>query len=923
MPYSILRSLPVAVALTASALLSAPLSAQVREAGAPPPRGAPTTSQPTAPLYATHEDRPTATAVRTQATISIDGRLDEAAWAAATPVTDFWQVTPDEATPVSERTAVRFLYDDDALYVGAWLYDTDGTIVRRLARRDTGVPDVDLFSIHLDSYHSHRSSNRFVVTASGSIQDRAAGAGDRLTGGDASWNPVWDARTTITDEGWFAEIRIPFSQLRFSQADEQVWGLQIERKIRPSEEETVWSFTPTTEPTGQITFGHLVGISGIRPGRKLELLPYAGGSAEYVDVAQSSEVSWENPFRSGSDYFGNAGLDLKYKVTSNLTLDGTVNPDFGQVEVDPAVINLTAFETRFEERRPFFVEGAEIFQFGDRGAQLFYSRRIGRPPRGSAPGAAVYDLTPNTTTILGAGKLTGKTANGWSLAVLEAVTSREHATWRDTANVERELEVEPLANYFAGRARREMRGGQSHVGALLTTVHRSLDGSPLVGSTHATAYSGGLDFSHDFAERAWHLAGSFSPSYVTGGTASLIATQRSSSRYYQRPDADYLEVDSSATSLYGYTAEASIAKQRGLWRFDAAASAVSPGYEINDLGFSTTADRITARGSLAYVQTQPGPLFRSWNVRVSPELAWNYGRDLIGSSTGISGSVVLPNFWSLNARATVNPRKLNQRLTRGGPLARDPFGYSASLGFGNASAARVRVSSNVSYGEDRSGAWSRGIDANLSLRVGEHLEAQLGPSFEQSFGTAQYVTSRADPLATRTFGRRYIFADLRQNTVSMNARLNITLSPRMTIEVFAQPLISSGDYGDLKELRAPRTFQFDRYGSETGTMTALDGGRRYRIDPDAGDPTNAFTENNRDFNVRELRSNAVFRWEWRPGSTLFLVWQQTRSGELDASDPDSPLNRVGNFSFGRDAGDLFDLHPDNILLIKASYWLNP
>jgi hypothetical protein len=410
---------------------------------------------------------------------------------------------------------------------------------------------------------------------------------------------------------------------------------------------------------------------------------------------------------------------------------------------------------------------------------------------------------------------------------------------------------------------------------------------------------------------------------VTGSTGALIATQRTSSRYFQRPDADYLGVDSSATSLFGYTVEASLAKQRGLWRFDAAASAVSPGYEINDLGFSTAADRIAARASLAYVETRPGPVFRSWNARLSPDLAWNYGGDLIGASAGLSAQVQLPNFWSLNARGTVNPAKWNQRLTRGGPLARDPAGYSASLGFSNPSAARIRLSAGVSHGKDRAGAWARSADANVSLRVGEHLEAQIGPSFEQSLSKAQYVTAVADATATRTYGRRYVFGELRQNTAAMNVRLNFTLSPRATIEIFAQPLLSSGDYLSYQELAAPRTFDFDRYGVEAGTMTPVDGGRRFQIDPDGAGPAAAFSLANRDFNVRELRANAVFRWEWRPGSTLFLVWQQTRSGEWTASDPDAPFERVGNFQFGRDAGDLFDLHPDNVLQIKASYWLNP
>ena len=916
-----------AILAAAAALLSGTAArAQVKGPGGsetPPAAGAPETALRTAPIYGSHEERPSAEAVRTADRITVDGRLDEPAWMTAPPVTELWQVDPDEGSPVTEPTEVRFLYDDDAIYVGAWLYDNDGTIVSRMARRDTGLSDVDLFAVHFDSYHTHRSSYRLTVAPSGAIRDLAAGAGDPLPGGDRSWNPVWEVRTSVTPEGWYVEMRIPFSQLRFSRDEEQTWGLQLERKIRPSQENTLWSFTFKDQPQGRTTFGHLTGLRGIKPGRKLELLPYLGGSAEYTTVPRNADVNFSNPFRSGSDYFGNSGLDLKYRLTSNLTLDGTVNPDFGQVEVDPAVINLTAFETRFDERRPFFVEGAEIFEFGEGAPEILYSRRIGRPPHGSAPGEAVYDQTPSATTILGAAKLSGKTASGWSLAALNAVTAREQAYWRDIQDTEDKFEVEPLTNYFAGRARREMRGGQSAIGALVTAVHRDLSGSPLEGNIHASAYSGGLDFSHDFEERAWHVSGSFSPSYVSGSSGALIATQRASSRYYQRPDADYLGVDSTATSLFGYSAQAAIRKQAGLWRLQVAGSALSPGYEVNDIGFHTRVDRIGADLDFGYDQTRPGPYVRNWNVSLGPKLAWNYGGDLIDASTTLSGGAQLHNFARVTGRLTYNPAKLNQRLTRGGPFTRDPAGYSASLNYSTSNQARVVLRTGAEYGRDRSGAWQRGGNTSLSFRVGEKLDVNIGPSFNQSRRTAQYVTSVTDATATQTFGRRYVFGDLDQSTLSINARINVTLSPRTTIEIFAQPFLSSGNYENLKELAAPSTFDFNRYGSGAATIAAVDGQRHFQIDPDGVGPAKQFQVNNKDFNLRSWISNAVFRWEWKPGSTLFLVWQQSRSGRVAASDSDSPFTRVGNFRLGRDTGDLFGLSADNILLIKASYWLNP
>jgi len=905
----------------ATALSGGAVQAQVKE-----PEGSgnpPETALRTAPIYGSHEERPSAEAVRTADRITVDGRLDEPAWMTAPPVTDLWQVDPDEGAPVTEPTEVRFLYDDDAIYVGAWLYDNDGTIVSRMARRDTGIPDIDLFAVHFDSYHSHRSSYRFTVAASGAIRDLAAGANDGLTGGDRSWNPVWEVRTTVTPGGWYAEMRIPFSQLRFSRDEEQTWGLQIERKIRPSQENTLWSFTSKDQPEGRITFGHLTGLRGIKPGRPLELLPYVGGSAEYTNVPLHNDASFPNPFRSGSDYFGRGGLDLKYRLTSNLTLDGTVNPDFGQVEVDPAVINLTAFETRFAERRPFFVEGAEIFEFGEDAPEILYSRRIGRPPHGSAPAEAAYDLTPSATTILGAAKLSGKTASGWSLAALNAVTAREQAYWRNIHNTEDRLEVEPLTNYFAGRARRELRGGQTTFGTLVTAVHRNLSGSPLQGKIHSSAYSGGLDFSHDFENRAWHVSGSLSPSYVSGTSESLIATQRTSSRYYQRPDADYLGVDSTATSLFGYSAQAALRKQAGLWRFQVSGSAHSPGYEVNDIGFLRRVDRIGTQMDFGYNETKPGTYFRNWNVTVAPRLAWNYGGDLIDASTTLSGRGQLHNFARVSGHFSYNPAKMNQRLTRGGPLTRDPPGYSGSFNYSTVNQASVTWRLGAQYGRDRSGAWQRGTEFSLKFRAGEKLDVSIGPSFDQSRSTAQYITSLADETAIRTFGRRYVFGDLDQNTFSINARINVTLSPQTTIEIFAEPFLSSGNYENIKELAAPSTLDFNRYGAGAGTIVAVNGQRHFQIDPDGVGPANPFQVDNKDFNVRSLISNAVFRWEWRPGSTLFLVWQQSRSGRLAASDPNSPYDRVGNFQLGLDASDLFGMSADNILMIKASYWLNP
>ena len=886
--------------------------------------GAPTTSTPSPPPFnPDHSATPVAEAIRTSQTITLDGRLDEAAWMEALPVSDLWQFEPDEGVPVSEPTEVRFLYDDNAIYVGAWLWDRDGIMPTRLGRRDVAMADTELFAVHFDTYHDHRTSYRFAVNPSAARRDQAASAGGALASGDASWNPVWEIETSMSEDGWFVEMRIPFSQLRFSQDEEQTWGLQLERKLRPVQENTVWAYTPRSEAQGQGRFGHLVGLRGIKPGRPFEVLPYLSARAEYAKVPRSPGVGFDNPFREPSSYNGFAGLDLKFRVTSNLTLDASVNPDFGQVEADPAVINLTAFETRFDERRPFFIEGAEIFDFGDGTTELFYSRRIGRAPQGSVPSQAVYDFTPGTTTILGAGKLTGKTAGGWSLGVVEAVTGREYASWQDASTMGGELEVEPLSNYLAGRAGRELREGQTTFGMMATAVHRDLTGSPLENRLHSAAYTGGVDFSHEFADRMWALDVQFSSSQVSGSTEALVRTQQTSARYYQRPDASYTEVDSAATSLTGYAAYARLQKQAGLWRFGAVASAVSPGHEINDLGFQSIADRIEAGGSLGYEQTRRGAYFLNWSLRLSPSVAWNYGGDRVGTTANVVLATQLPNFSRVNLQFNYNPEKLNGRMTRGGPIAQDPTAYSGTLNFNTDTRTRLTGRLALGVGGDQSGAWNRSATVTVAYKATERLDFSLGPSLGGGLKTTQYVTSVSDSDATSTFGRRYVFGDLRQTTLSMDARVNVTLSPEMSIEFYAQPFISSGDYGDMKELSAPRSYDMARYGRDTGTITSVAGGTRLEIDPDGAGPAQPFRVNNGDFNFRSLLSNLVFRWEWRPGSTFYAVWQQVRSGTLDASDPTVTYARAGDFRLGQDAGDLFRLRPDNIFQLKASFWLNP
>jgi hypothetical protein len=479
------------------------------------------------PAASDHAAAPSARAVPLSESIRVDGVLDEDVWRTAPAVTEFTQLLPTEGAPATERTEVRFAYSETALYIGARMYDRH-PVTTRLGRRDGVMSASDWLTLIFDSYHDHRTAFGFEINPSGLRRDQARSD----AGEDDSWDPVWAAATVIDDEGWTAEIRIPFSQLRFNPAVDQVWGLQIERQIARNREFSVFSFTPTSQPAGIPRFGHLEGMRELGAGKRLELLPYSVLRGESVDRSG-------NPFRDNRELGASLGADLKYRVTSDLTLDMTVNPDFGQVEIDPAQVNLTAIETAFEEKRPFFIEGSEIFNFGAGGGNnVFYSRRIGRAPQ-LMPPTARRDVR-DAARILGAAKLSGRTADGWSVGMLNALTGREQVLFLDAADAEQRTTAEPLTNYFVGRARRDMRAGQSALGSMLTMVHRDLDTDAAEATLRSAAYSGGVDFRHEWAARTWVLSGFVSGSHVRGSRTAIAAAQRSPWRYFQRPDADHL-----------------------------------------------------------------------------------------------------------------------------------------------------------------------------------------------------------------------------------------------------------------------------------------------------------------------------------------------------------------------------------------------
>ncbi len=867
--------------------------------------GAPVTPAST---YA-HSGAPTIRAARVNGEISVDGKLDEASWAAATPVSTFTQRDPSEGAPASEKTEVRVLISDDAIYVGARMHDKPENIRPRLSRRDEPV-DGDVFAVSFDSRHDHISGYYFRVTAGGAVRDAQLSANGQL---DTSWDAVWEAKVSIDNAGWTTEIRIPLSQLAYNRNPDAVWGVQFERYSWNKQEQDFFAFTPKRESGGVSRFGHLTNLGGLPSPGRIELTPYVSTSAEYLDIAPG------NPFRDKSEYRGSTGLDLKYRITSSMTLNATVNPDFGQVELDPAVVNLTAFESFFPEKRPFFVAERALFNFGtirtfNSGGSptMFFSRRIGRQPQRflGGDGIAFVDA-PQQSTIASAVKVTGKTRNGWTLGLLDAVTTRENADFIDFDGNRQVAQVEPLTNNFVGRVTRESNQANTAIGALLTAVNRRLDDPVIEQQLRRNAYVAGLDVNHSWGNRAWLFDASLAGSSVSGTADVIAATQRSSARYFQRPDSKSLDYDPTLTSLSGYAGQIALTKGSGLhWGGNLAYQVTSPGFESNDLGFMRTADRHAFSTDLHYQENKPGKLFRRWLVAGFTNHTLNFDGDINYNAYASFFEATFPDFSGLFARYDFLGATMDDRLTRGGPVARVPKGYSSELHYFSDRRKRVTFGTGLSYSRDDAGQTGLGVFAEVAMQPAPGIRVTLSPNFNRSHTISQFITSRTDPTAINTFGRRYVFASLDQTSLALVTRADWTFTPALSLQVFAQPFVASGGYEDFKELSAGRTFDFDVYGRDRGTIALANG--VYTIDPDADAATgNTFSVGDPDFNFRSLRGNAVLRWEYRPGSTLFFVWQQQRSGA-------EPLD---NFRFGRDYGALFRQKPENVFTIKATYWL--
>jgi hypothetical protein len=800
----------------------------------------------------------------------IDGRDDDPVWRAVPVIDQFLEYEPQEGAATRFRTEVRVAYDDRYLYVLARMFDpAPDSIVSLLSRRDVRTQSEQL-KLVIDSYHDGRTAYQFITNPAGVKRDFYVY--NDVTE-DASWDAVWDVGTTIDSLGWVAEFRIPFSQLRFANRDAHTFGLLIVRDVARTNQRISWPLYRRGQQGYVSQAGELRGLSELPSPRRIELVPYV--------LTKNESVQQANGFSHPQRF--TAGADLKVGLSSNLTLDATVNPDFGQVEADPAVLNLGAFETFFQERRPFFLEGTGIFSFNvscadiDTGCRgLFYSRRVGRSPQ--LRSGTDYDA-PLASTILGAAKVTGRLANGMSVGLLNAYTQQERAGDG--------REIEPGTNYLVARVQQDLGNGQGGVGAMLTATNRSLDdaSAPFL---RREAYTGGVDFRHRFSERRYEFAASFSGSYVSGSEEAIARTQLDGVHRYQRPDGR-LNFDPTRTSLTGDAQRMSLSKfGGGITRFQSVLQRFSPGFEINDLGFLQRADEQMFRNWFSLQFNQPTSIYNRAFFNFNHWSHWTSGGLPTQLGFNNNSHVEFRNSWWGHMWTSVGGfgGTFDDRVARGGPAVRRSPWFE--IGGGVEGDRRWRIVPNLFGGMWRSSdahSDSWWIEPSIQFRASTRLNGSFGVSYSSNTSDAQWLGNIPGDE-----GVAYTFARLEQSTFSMTTRVNYTISPTLSLQFYAQPFVSTGDYSDWKQLDDPRATRYEN---------------RYRP-YDGGDPGG--------FNFKQVRTNAVLRWEYRPGSALFAVWQHGRE-DFDPT--------ASSFSFRRDYGDLLSLHPRNTFLIKASWWLNP
>ena len=841
--------------------------------------------------------------------ITIDGTLDEAGWNAVEWTTDYVEFEPDVGTAPTEQTKMKIIYDEKNLYVAFKCYQADpSSIEKRMGRRDD-FPG-DWVEINIDSYNDDRTGFSFTASVSGVKGDEFISNNGNF---DSSWNPIWYLSTAVDADGWTAEIRIPLSQLRFGNDDEQVWGIQSTRRYFNNEERSLWQPLPANPPGWVSEFGELRGIKGIKPQKQLEIQPYMLGQLDTFEAEEG------NPFRDGSGTKLTGGLDAKIGITNDLTLDLTVNPDFGQVDADPGAISLDGFEIFFQERRPFFVENKNVFDFrvGGGADNLFFSRRIGRTPQGftSADGSkGEFEDFPNNTTILGAAKFSGKTKDGLSVGALQSITAKEYADIEldtrpevlnglEEVGEKREELVEPFTSYSVVRLQQDFNDNNSYIGGIATFTKRNLEDN--LDFLRESAFTGGVDFRHNWKDRKYYAFGKMTFSNVKGSEEAIELTQTSLAHLFQRVDAGHVDVDPTKTSLTGTGGSFEIGKGGGgNWRYNLGGNWRSPEFELNDIGFMRQADQYTQYFNIRRLWNKPTSWFRQANLGLNQFSQYDFDGNYNRIQYEINGFVNWKNNWWTEFGGAHKPRIYSNTVLRGGPRWR--WGDENFFFVFSGTDSRKKFNMHLGYVQ------SDAAQNNFSLKRYvvrffyqplNSLNLNLVTEYAKNPNKTQYVTE-----STFNGTPRYIMGEIDNESLSMTLRVNYNINPNLTIQYYGQPFIFKAKYSNFNYVNNPVAEDLNDRVTWYGNNQISFEDDIYSVDEDADGATD-YSFGNPDFAFVQFRSNLVVRWEYIPGSEIFLVWSQGITG----------LGDVNN-SFGDIIDNqLLNQKPQNTFLVKATY----
>jgi len=848
------------------------------------------------------------------ATVKIDGYLDDLVWKKAVYAKDFIQRDPLEGAPATDPTEFAVLYEHEYLYIGIMAYCSEPEKIKSiLSRRDDATP-CDWLCVSLDSYNDNRTAFEFWLNPIGVKRDLRRFDD---SGQDINWDALWEGNAARVEEGWSAEFKIPFSELRFGSNEDQFWGIQVYRYMAEKNEDNFWAYWPKEEMGWVRHYGELTGLTDIPRQKRIYVTPYV--------TAQYDKANYfANPVHPKTyDLDSNYGVDIKYGLTNNLTFDLTVNPDFGQVEADPAELNLTAFETYFPEKRPFFVEGGNIFNFslgiGENDQSnngLFYTRRIGRRPHYYVYDSEGYENNPRATRILSAGKLSGRTDSDWSLGILNAITARETGTVEfadDTPTLTKT--VEPLTNYFVSRVQKDFGEGTTTLGGIFTSTNRRIPSEDShLNFLTTDSYTGGIDFSHRFGDDKYYIQGTFTVSDVIGSHRAITRIQTNANHYFQRPDATHLRVDSSATYLMGFAHKFFLLMNRGEhWQYGVGEWSYSPGFEANDLGFHHSVDSQIQFLWIGYRENDPGEVVRRYNLSFNTWHSATYGWERVALGTRLSGGLTLMNYWQFGGGMNYEAPSYHLTGLWGGPSIKADARHN--LWFFASSDPRKKVFFILSAfrGADVSGTQWWGFTPNVTWRPMDNFSVRTYLSYNYTFDN--WASWRGyEPVEDLQYGStHYIMAELEQQLLSMTLRFDLTITPNFTIQYYGSPYLIAGKYRGHKLLVDPKGEHFNdrfaRFDEDEIYYNSID--NTWVIDRDHDGVTN-FIVRDYDFNYKEFNSNLVLRWEYITGSTIYLVWSQ---GIQHAT-------RNGEFEFTQDINTLFHSDVENILLVKFSYLLN-